>query len=775
MISFQSVVIIAPKSKNTDRLVMNSLRFFLLQFSLLLLLKGSICAQTMHSVHGTVLGRISKHKTEPLEGATIMAAGTTFGTQTDTKGVFSLEIPDSVRTLIVSFIGYQADTVTVDSKTPELRIELTRQHLLKEVVIRDKTKSTQITMSGPIKMETIGQRELMKAACCNLSESFETTPSIDVAFTDAVTGYKQIKMLGLAGPYSLITRENIPDIRGLAAISGLTFTPGTWIESMQLTKGTGSVVNGYESVAGQINVELKKPFKAEKWLFNVYQNEQGRSEANVNYRHAFNDKLGTNLMVHANSQWMKVDQNKDNFIDQPLGNQFNILNRWIYSDPNGWMFQAGVKFLYTKGIGGEWNYKEGDPQVTGNPWGYKNTITRIEEWAKLARIFKRPGTSVGLQLSGTMHDQDAMYGTREYMGKQNSFYANLIFQTYIGNTNHIIKAGASQVVDNYNEQFSEVTYKRNEVVSGIFGEYSYSHTDKFNVEAGLRADNDNLYGAIVTPRLHIRYAPKKKTVIRASIGKAQRTANILAENMGFMAGNRQFIIPSTDKAYGLNPETAWNTGINLTQKFNIGLREAVIAFDYYYTWFDNQVVVDLEYPGFLSFYNLNGKSYAHGFQAQFDYELLHDLNIRLAYRYYNVMTTYIDPATNQGELKEKPLLPPHRGFFNVDYITRNKWKFDYTIQWISSERTPGITHSHSGLTKGGINESPSYIQMNTQITKVFSDVFEVYIGGENLTNYMQHDAIIGASDPFGRNFDASMIWGPMMGRNIYAGFRYRIN
>lgn len=741
---------------------------------LVMLLALGAKAQSMRTVNGRVYTKAGKSKKMGLEGATVGALGGAAGTQTDKDGNFSLAIPDSVHRLIVSYVGYKTDTVTVTSGKSD--IQLQPDNMLKDVVIRDKTKTTEIKMNDPIKVENIGNRELMKAACCNLGESLETTPSVDVAFTDAVTGYKQIKMLGLAGPYSLITRENIPDIRGLAAITGLTYTPGTWIESMQLSKGTGSVVNGYESVAGQLNVELRKPFSGDRWLFNLYQSSQGRSEANVNFRQKLNDELGTNLLVHYNTQWLKVDQNSDHFIDQPLGNQVDVLNRWIYNGKNGWMVQAGIKLVYAKAIGGEWSYKEGAPQVPGNPWGYRSTTKRLEDWAKIARVFTRPGTSVGLQLSNINHDQDAGFGPRTYTGKQTSFYANLIFQTFIGNTSNIVKAGASELIDNYDEQFAGINYKRTEQVPGIFAEYTYIHGDKFTAVAGLRADNNSLYGAFITPRLHLRYAPSKNAAFRASIGRAQRTANIFAENMGFMAGNRQFSILShnQDKAYGLDPEVAWNTGANATFKFRIGLREAVLSMDYYYTWFQSQVVVDMEYPNIISFYNLHGSSFAHGFQAQIDYELIHNLDLRAAYRYYNIMTTYSESGTGASELKEKPLTPPHRAFLNVAYKTRSNWKFDYTIQWISSQRTPGITHNHKGLSQGGINESPSYLQMGAQITKVFSDAFEVYLGGENLTNYMQHDAIVGASDPFGNNFDASMIWGPMMGRNIYAGFRYKI-
>lgn len=642
----------------------------------------------------------------------------------------------------------------------------TKTKKLDEVIIRQHQKSSNINMLNPIKKELIGSRELLKAACCNLSESFETTPSVDVSFTDAVSGYKQIQMLGLAGPYTLITRENIPDARGLASITGLTFTPGTWIGSMQLSKGTGSVINGYEGLAGQINVEWKKPFETteELWNLNLYQSTQGRTEANIIHRIKFNDKLSTNFFIHAKSQWLKVDQNKDGFLDQPLGKQLIGANRWFWFGPKGWEMQAGIKGTYVDNTGGQIDYKKGDEQVQGNPWGYQLNLQQYEGWAKIGHIYKnKPATSVGLQLSTIYKKQDAMYGSRNYNALEKSFYANLIYQSIIGNTNHVIKAGASTLIDNYHETFNYQDYNRNEVVPGVFAEYAYN-AKKLNIVAGLRGDYHNLFGAFVTPRLHIRYAPFERTSIRASIGRAQRTANVFAENMGYMASNRIFVIQSaqTGKAYGLNPEVAWNYGINATQKFRLDYRDGSFSIDYYYTNFQNQIVTDIEDSHYVKFYNLNGQSFANSFQAQFDYELIHNLDLRLAYRWYDVQTTY------NGELKEKPLIAAHRAFMNLGYQTRNKWKFDYTIQWISSKRIPA-TNANTPTT------SPSFILMNAQISKSWkNDLVEIYLGGENLTNYMQPNIILGANNPFGNDFDASLIWGPAMGRNIYAGIRMKI-
>jgi outer membrane receptor for ferrienterochelin and colicin len=722
-------------------------------------------------VTGTVSGMEKGGKVQLLTGAVLSTLDQKTGTQTDETGSFTITVPDDAMVLYISYVGFMPDTLEIPADN-KMDIVLQETKSMKEVVVRKRRKGTEMSMLTTLKTEIISERELLKAACCNLSESFETTPSVDVAFTDAVSGYKQIQMLGLAGPYTLITRENIPDTRGLASITGLTFTPGTWIEGMQLSKGTGSVVNGYESVAGQINIELQKPFedKEPKWLLNAYQSTQGRSEGNLVYRHQFNKALSSNLMLHGKSQWARVDMNGDGFMDQPLDKQFVGLNRWFWFGPKGWEVQGGVKGSYISNTGGQKDYKEGGEQIVGKPWGYEMDIERIEGWAKIGKMFQgMKGTSIGLQLSGVHHGQDALYGTRTYGATQNAFYTNLIFQTLLGNTNHVLKTGLSNMIDNYNENFGAQQFQRNEVVPGAFAEYSYSFKEKLNVVAGLRGDYHNIFGAFATPRLHVRYAPFKQTAIRASVGRAQRTANIISENMSFLASNRNYIFQSTEagKPYGMNPEVAWNYGVNLTQKFQLDYRDGAISLDFYHTDFENQVVVDMEDAHSVKFYNLDGKSFANSFQAQFDYELIHNLDLRLAYRWYDVKSTY------SGVLKDKPLIAAHRAFANVGYETKNKWKFDYTIQWIGSKRVPSL-HDHVNGGVGQEFQSPSFWQMNAQVSKGWGENFEVYVGGENLANYMQHHAIIGAQNPYDVGFDASAIWGPVMGRNIYGGFRYKI-
>jgi outer membrane receptor for ferrienterochelin and colicins len=735
-------------------------------FSFLLSIKASAQDAGKHMISGKVSDIQTK---ETLVGAAVSTIPAEASAFSAADGTFSLEFETALQ-LVITYVGYENDTISLSDGSEELSIELKPLKTLKEVTITSRRKSTEIGLLEPAKMEKIGSRELMKAACCNLSESFETTPSVDVGFTDAVSGYKQIQMLGLAGSYTSFTRENIPDVRGLAAITGLTFTPGAFVESMQLSKGTGSVVNGYEGTAGQINIEWRKPFEEkEPALFlNGYQSVQGRSEMNAILSHKFNDELSSNLLLHAKSNWMKVDQNHDGFLDNPLGNTFVGSNRWFWFSPKGLEVQGGIKAVYLNNTGGQKSFEKGTEQIAGNPWGYQQSLTRMEAWAKIGKVnLAKPYQSMGLQLSGVYHDQQSQYGVREYDGRQQSFYANYIYQSIINNTNHVIKAGASFSADAYKETLVGTAYNRTEIVPGGFMEYAYNYKKKFNMVAGLRADYHNLFGAFVTPRLHLRYALSDNSALRASAGRAQRTANIFAENTGYLASSRNFIITGSDPEmpYGLKPEVAWNMGLNYTKKFMLNYRDGAFSMDYYYTDFTNQVVVDVEKPGEVSFYNLNGKSYAHSFQAQLDYEVIHKLDVRLAYRFYDVRTTY------DNTLKEKPLVAAHRAFMNVGYETKSDWKFDYTFQWTGSKRLPERYSHHDMIIAEG--NSPSFIQMNAQISKSWKEgKIEVYAGGENLTGYMQHDMISGAENPFGKSFDGSLIWGPGMGRNFYVGFRY---
>lgn len=721
-------------------------------------------------VKGVVMEENRKGSFVPLTGATIQWLGTTSAVTTDSSGVFSIRSVKDINQLVISYVGYKPDTIAVNNAA-EMKVVMAAGRQLNEVTVTSRMRSTYLSSLSPIRTQVMTERELFKAACCNLGESFETNPSVDVSYNDAVTGSKQIQLLGLSGNYTQLTVESLPGPRGLATAFGLNFIPGPFVESIQLNKGVGSVVNGFESIAGQINVELKKPQTAEKVFVNAYINDMTKTDLNLVLTKKLNDKWSTALMLHDNFQARSnVDYNKDGFRDNTTGNLFAAVNRWNYNGIKGFESQLGFKILLDDITGGQTAFRPRQDKGSNSIYGLGIQTSRYELYAKAGYVF--PGKkykSIGFQLSVFDHQQDAYYGLTTYDGKQQNLYANLIYQSIIGSTIHKFRTGLSFLSDQYNELFQITRYKRKENVPGVFFEYTFTPVEKFNIVAGIRADHNSLFGWFATPRLHIRYEPVTGTTIRLSAGRGQRTANIFAENNSVFVSARQIEILSAtaSPAYGLLPEIAWNKGISIDQKFKLFSRNANLALDFFRNDFSRQVITDLEDPRKVVFYNLQGKSNSNSFQAELNLEPVKKLEWRLAYRFYDVKMTYT------GQLLSKPFTARHRAFSNLAYEVKG-WKMDYTINMVGTKRITG-TSNNPAVHQRETN-SPAYVLMNAQLSKSLgkNKQTDIYLGGENLTNFLQQDAILSPDQPFGPYFDASMIWGPVTGRMFYAGFRYKM-
>ena len=706
-------------------------------------------------------------------GATVNWLNTNIGTITNEKGWFTIPFKKEYKKLVISYIGYKTDTIIVRDLTP-IHHFITIENELKGITIRSKRDAVQKSLFATANTFTVNNDELLKAACCNLAESFETNPSIDVSFSDALTGTRQIQMLGLKSPYLQIMQENIPSIRGAAQAFGLTFTPGTWVESIQITKGAGSVVNGFESISGQINAELVKPFSDNKFFLNTYSSLNGRLELNTHFNRRVSKKWQTGLYIHGNYRGEKFDKNNDNFLDAPLANQINVMNRWQYTDAqNGWVSFINIRFLNDEKQTGEINFNPTLDKGNTNYWGSEIDTKRFETSLKLGYVFPEiPYQSVGLQLAYSNHQQDSYFGLNVYDIKHESLYSNLLFNSIIGDTRSKFKTGINFTYDKYNELVNTTNYKRKENSLGVFFEYAFDNLEDFSLTAGVRVDTHNLLGTFITPRLHLRYAPWENGVFRASAGRGKRSANIFAENQQLFASSRKIDIDAVGgNIYGLNPEIAWNYGVSYLQKFNLFNKKGDITFDFYRTDFSNQVVVDWENPQAVSFYNLNGESIANNFQLELNYELAKNLNLRTAFKYFDISTDY-----KTGKL-QKPLQPNNRFFVNISYETATKdngsqWKLDLTFNNIGEQRLPD-TATNPPQYQLPIN-SERYSLLNSQITKVFSNKFEIYAGGENLTNVQQVNPILGSENPFGPNFDSTIVYSPIFGRAIYAGLRFKI-
>ena len=730
---------------------MKNTYIYLITLAIYLIATVSTLAQNI------IKGQVLSDNEEALVGATVRILGTDRGAITDLNGSFELQITATDQ-LVVSYVGYLSDTIVVYGKN-NIRIILTEEaEEMAAVIVR--SQSTMIDNLQPIQSQIILEAELLKAACCNLSESFETNASVDVSFSDAVTGAKVIRMLGMDGKYVQINRENIPLVRGLSGRFGLGFVPGTWIQSIDVGKGAGSVVNGYESMTGQINLEFKKPDINEKVYFNTYVNDFGRMEVNYNQSIDINEKWSTGLLTHYDYFGNTIDRNNDGFVDLPKSQQINLLNRYKYTSDKV-VSQFGIHVMTDDKVGGQNGFGFNDDALTSNLYGYTNRSNKYEVFGKTGLLFPdKPYKGWGFIYSLSYQDIDSNFGRRNYTGKETTAYANVIYQNIIGNSFHQYRTGASFLYDDFQESFNFQDRNRTEIVPGAFFEYTYSSSDKFTAVLGNRVDYHSIFGFFATPRVHFRYQPLEQTTIRWSIGSGRRTPNPIAENVNFLVSSKSVQIDPN-----LTQEITWNIGSSIVQEALIGERALTLIADYNYISFQNQMIVDLmSNPYEIDIYNLNGKSFAHSAQIEGQIEINSYFDAKVAYKYQDVR------ATMNNTLQIVPYVPKNRWLINTSFATPyDKWKADLTANFVGIKRLPSID-GHNALND---NFSPNFWLINAQITRGFK-WGSIYLGGENLLNFKQTQPIVSSDDPFSIDFDASNIWGPIAGRMIYSGLRYKI-
>ncbi len=726
--------------------------------------------QHSHLDHAHVRGVVyerpatdGKQELVPLAGASVYWLGTSSGTATDTAGNFDIHPYNLPHKLVISFVGFKSDTVIVENVDDFIEVVLYSTGDLDEVVVTAREAGAHVSGFEPIHTEVITSAELRRAACCNISEAFETSAAIDVEYTDAVSGAQQILLLGLAGIYSQLLSENFPMIRGLGQPFGLTYVPGPWMESIYISKGASSVINGYESITGQINVELKKPETSEKLFCNLYVNDLGKLEGNLNSSVDITDNFRTMVLLHGEYFNNPVDHNSNSFADHPLVQKINLMNRYRYDIPDIMESQFGIRVMKEDRSGGQVDYLNGGINSIDHSYGFNNYTTRYDLFAKPGFFLpNQPHGSIGTILVFSHHNHESYYGLNEYDGRQNTFYANIIYENIIGTTDHKINGGFSYLFDDYDETLNDSVFARRESVPGVFAQYTYSNLEKLTAIAGIRADFHNIYNTFITPRLHLRYDFTGSTTIRASAGKGYRVPNIIADNTGLLVSSRIIHVLEDIK-----PEEAWNYGATLTQKFHLFGNEASLSVEYFRTDFVNQLIVDIDTDPFKAlFYNLEGRSYSNSYQAEFSFEPLSGFEVTAAYRHSDVKKTI------SGDLIRKPFVNLYRGLLTGSYATKNnKWQIDLTAQFNGPGRIPNLDDNPEAFDFP--DESPFYTILLGQVTYRFNR-FDIYLGGENLTDYKQSNPIIASHDPFSENFDGSMIWGPVSGRMFYLGLRYEL-
>ena len=685
--------------------------------------------------------------------------------------------------LSVSVYGQESNPLQTDSlDTPDT---LKTQNL-SDVTITSRRSGTR-RLAGAVNGIVVNREELFKAACCNLGESFTTNPSVDVNYSDAATGAKQIKLLGLSGTYVQMLTENLPNFRGAAAPYALDYVPGPWMKSIQVSKGSSSVRNGYESITGQIDVEYLKPDDDQGVTVNLFGNTMGRFEANADGNVHLNDRLSTELLAHYQNEWSHHDQNDDGFQDQPNVRQWNFQNRWKWRGDH-YLFHGGVGIIKEKREGGQTAHSS---MMSSQPYLIGVETDRYEGYMKHAFIIDpERGTNIALMGNASMHEMDASYGHKQYSVNEKNAYAQLLFETNFSDL-HNLSAGLSLNHDylkqNLRSLFEGVALRaeavaampqatEKETTPGAYVQYTLNVDNKLTAMAGIRADHSSRYGTFVTPRFHVKYTPSDLVSVRLSAGKGYRTVHALAENNNLLASGRRMVIDD------LEQEAAWNYGISNSWYIPLFGKTLKLNAEYYHTRFIRQAVIDYDSDHtMIHVTNLDGKSYSNTVQIDATYPVVSGLELTAAWRLNDVKCTY------GGKLMEKPLTSRYKGLLTASYKTPlGLWQFDATLQLNGGGRMPNyIDHSTLNIEHDSSSESatnngqwsmvngqsfPAYEQVSAQITRWFRH-FSIYVGGENLTGFRQEQSIINAANPWSDTFDPTMVWGPVQGTMFYAGIR----
>ena len=770
----------------------------------------ALCSLFLVPVHAQITGVVLDEHGEPLIGANVYWAGTSVGVATDLEGNFTLMPTKGNNRLVASFVGCHNDTIVVTNREP-LTIVLIDEAILDEVTITERRVGVLRLRESAYDVQRIGVEELCRAACCNLSEAFETNASVDVAYADAATGAKQIRLLGLSGTYVQLLQENTPAVRGLAQTFGLEYIPGPWMSSVQVSKGTSSVINGYEAISGQINVELLKPQTQNPLSLNLMVNSELMAEANIEggwqiplkeeehthhhhvgeadeHEHCHHESLYTGLMAHYGGSFMAMDENHDGFADMPKVQNANLANRWFYKHGD-YTLIAFARGLYDRRRGGQ-NVHHNPSPATGNPYLINLNTYRVEGFIKNGYVYDdESGSSVAVITAVSYHNLNNTYGWRNWQASQLNAYLNGLWQRNwegggLIDNDHRLSAGVSVNFDKYNEFFAVnglgisesglIRLDRWEVTPGIFAEYDYTYSDKLSLVAGVRADYSTKYGFFVTPRANVRYSPFEWWTVRASAGMGYRTPNAIADNAFILPSSRVLTLADT-----IGQERAVNAGLSTTFYIPIGSKQLQLSAEYYYTHFLNSLIVDMDRdPHKVFIYNQTdipgAKSFAHSAQIEASMEVLRGWTWTAAFRWTDVEQTTFNSATNAYELRPKALTNRFKGVITTSYQTPlKKWQFDVTAQFNGISRMPDGFTAYGDFLGGYGTPKPItwYPQLMAQITKYFRTC-SLYVGAENMTNFRQDSPIIGADDPYGANFDASMVCGPTTGWKVYLGFRY---
>ncbi len=731
-----------------------------------------VIATTIEADAQSLNGKVTDTKQQPLAGANVYWLNTTIGASTNANGEFEISSQNIVKKrLIVSFVGYIPDTITI-TKQQYITIKLKETQALNEVTITEEKPGTYTSLIEPVKTEVITQTELTKAACCDLAGCFDSEGSVEPTTTNVVTNAKELRILGLSGVYNQILVDGMPLVQGLSYTYGISSIPGTLVDRINVAKGANSVLQGFEGISGQINVELKEPSNSEKLLLNVYTNSFMEKQFNANLSHKWG-KWSTIIAAHTTQPANKFDRDGDHFLDLPLLTRYSLYNKWKYSDDDslGFSTQIGLRYLSEQRIGGQTGFNPEADKGNTEYYGQTVQIEQPEIYTKAGYRFN-PHNKLAFSSSGFYQKQDSWFGTTSYKAIQTSFYANLQYELKWSGR-HYLTTGFSYRYLNLDENilFTKNLLKRTyngrylkkEMIPGIFAENIFHwRGDKAVLITGLRLDRHNTFGYFITPRALFKYEFTESTTARVSAGTGYKTINLFSENVNLLASSRDIIITGQ-----LQPERAFNWGVNLGHNKYWENITATFGIDFYRTQFSNQIFPDYDTdPTKAIISNFTGKSVSNSFQAETEFKFYGIFEVKLIYNYLDVYQVI------NGSRYVLPFNPKNKITSTLSYKPESKkWHFDMNLHWYGEQMLANTTTNPIEY-QTPVTSEP-YTLVNAQFTKSWERI-EIYAGCENIFDFRQFRPIISWQDPFGPYFDTSNVWGPTRGREFYFGLRFKV-
>lgn len=732
-----------------------------------------------HTIKGVIYGSDGDDKKIPLASANIYWINTNQGTVSNSDGEFSISMSDiDDFRLIFSYLSYKADTVEVSHATKFLEVILIQDaKMSEELLVTDRKATAFISESKGMKTEVITQKELTKAACCDLAGAFETQATVRPQITNVITNAKELRVLGLSGVYNQILYYGLPMFQGLTYTYGISSVPGTLIDNIYVSQGANSVLQGFESFAGQINVIPKSPQNMEKILANVYMNNFEEKQFNLNTSYKFGDidDLSTFISFHSAQPGRRMDRDNDSFLDMPLITRYSFFNQWKLSDMQneGTFLDFGVKYMFEDRVGGQVDFNAQNDRGTLNSYGQTVRINQTEVFGKIGYRFDDDNAII-LNTHSYLQNQDSYFGTLNYNANQFNYYANLEHEM-IWSDAHLLKYGFSFRYQDLNEDVLftnddvlnrsfQGNYLTKQVIPGVFVENAlHFENNKYILITGIRADNHQDYGAFITPRALFKFSPIEDHSIRLSAGTAWRQVNMFSENINLLVSSRDIVFEEN-----LNAEEGFNWGINYIYSLESEDINGTFTLDFYQTRFSNQFFPDYDTDPTKAFIrNFEGLSVSNSLQLETNLNFWNVLELRLAYNYLDVFRD-----TDEGKFI-LPFNPENRLMTAISYRPENdKWYFDLNLHWFDKMRLPNTSLNPTEFQVGDYSEA--YSVLNAQITYIFDD-FELYGGVENIFDFRQLRPILSWDNPFGQYFDASFVWGPTRGREIYFGIRWTLN